>query len=137
MSTAYVQFVAYGTPQPKGSTRAFVRGGRAIVTSDNPKVKAWQNVVAKSAKLAYPQTTFDGAVSVFARFSLPHPTTGKRRLHHTTRPDLDKLLRAVGDSLSGVLWKDDAQIVNLEGTKEYADPGDPPRVVVLVTEVDR
>ena len=132
--SGYVEFFAPGIPQPKGSTRAFVKAGRAVVTSDNPKLKGWQRTIAQSAPA---RVMFDGAVSVVARFEMPHPTTGKRRQFHTVRPDVDKLLRAVNDALTGVLWKDDSQIVNLEGEKTYAMVGSQPGVTVLVTEVDR
>lgn len=36
-------------------------------------------------------------------------------------PDLDKLTRAVMDALSGVCYKDDAQVVSLHVEKVYAD----------------
>lgn len=130
----YVQFFAPGIPQPKGSTRAFVKSGRAVVTSDNPKLKGWQRTIAKAAPA---RVQFDGPVSVFARFLMPHPTTGKRRQFHTVRPDVDKLLRAVNDSLTGVLWKDDAQIVNVEGEKHYANSRAEVGAHIMVHEVDR
>ena len=131
MATPYVSFSAYGVPQPKGSTRSLVRGGRTVTFSDNPKLKSWQRTIAKAA----PRYQFDGPVSVTAVFQMPRPKAAKGRQWHTTRPDVDKLLRAVNDALTGVLWADDSAVVELEGRKEYAEAE--PRVVIVVTAVDR
>jgi Holliday junction resolvase RusA-like endonuclease len=137
MSTAYAVFSAYGVPQPKGSTRSFLRGGRIVTTSDNPKLKGWQRTIAQSAKAAYPRTTFPGPVSVTAVFHLPRPKAAKGRQFHTVRPDVDKLLRAVNDALTGVLWVDDCMVVELEGRKVYVEDDAEPGVQIVVTEVDR
>jgi crossover junction endodeoxyribonuclease RusA len=47
----------------------------------------------------------------------------------TRTPDLDKLVRAVGDSLTGVCVRDDSLIVELVAMKRYAD-GEPARALV-------
>lgn len=49
---------------------------------------------------------------------------GKRGAPHRppVRPDLDKLARAVGDALTGVCYRDDAQVVNLCAAKYYVMP---------------
>ena len=43
-------FEVLGTPQPKGSTRAFVVKGRPVVTSDNPKARSWAKTVRRLQK---------------------------------------------------------------------------------------
>jgi hypothetical protein len=42
---------------------------------------------------------------------------------HVVKPDLDKLVRAVGDALTGILYRDDAQIVSLNASKRFAGLG--------------
>lgn len=37
-----------------------------------------------------------------------------------TRPDADKLLRAVGDALTGVVYRDDAQLTTVVVRKRWA-----------------
>lgn len=37
----------------------------------------------------------------------------------TTRPDLTKLVRAIEDALTGVIWRDDAQVVSQTVMKIY------------------
>lgn len=131
-----IEFHAYGIPQPKGSTRAFMpKGARfPVVTSDNPKLKDWQHAIAQAASLKTRGFQFTGPVAVTADFYLPHPKTGKRRQAHTTKPDLDKLSRALCDALTGVVWGDDSQVTALQVSKFYAAPETAPRVIVVVSD---
>ena len=44
--------------------------------------------------------------------------------HHTKKPDVDNLVKAVKDALKGLLYQDDAQIIHLEASKAYGpEPG--------------
>lgn len=45
------------------------------------------------------------------------------------KPDLDNLVKALKDALTGIVWKDDAQIVSLCARKTY---GDRPAIYVKV-----
>lgn len=47
---------------------------------------------------------------------------GKRLMRHTVRPDLDKLQRAVGDGITGILIADDSMIDRWSVTKQYLPP---------------
>ena len=143
-----VTLTVHGLPQPKGSTKAFVprtwasaayaagQSPRAVVTSDNPKVKGWQLAITAAAVQSRGRTTaFDGPVSVTCAFVLPRPASyPKRVVHHVTKPDLDKLARAVLDALAGVLFGDDAAVTELHATKGYAFDGCAPGVVITVVE---
>ena len=40
----------------------------------------------------------------------------------TTMPDIDKLARCALDALTGIVFRDDAQIVDLHATKRYGEP---------------
>ena len=53
------------------------------------------------------------------------------------KPDLSKLLRAAEDAMTGVVWVDDAQVVEYGLLrKRYADePGDQPGVRIVVTQI--
>jgi len=120
----------YGTPVPQGSARAFNRGGKVVVTSDNPKLKNWRALstfVLKSdiAKVAQ----FDGPVAVNLAFYFERPKShlnGSGSLRkgysssHTVKPDLDKLVRAILDAgTDAAVWHDDAQVVRLTASKQY------------------
>lgn len=136
-------FTVFGVPQPKGSAKAFVPKGwtRAIVTSDNPKHKGWQQLVAEAASRALQDTTdtgvmFDGPVELRVVFFLPRPKSLKKGVTaHLKKPDLDKLCRSVKDALNRVVWRDDSQVVALLARKVYAAPPDSPRADILVARV--
>jgi crossover junction endodeoxyribonuclease RusA len=116
-----VHFFINGKPEPQGSARAFMAGGRPVITSANRNLKDWRTLVALAAmEHAH---MFDGPVTVTLNFHLPRPVSlPKKTIEHTKRPDVDKLARAILDSLTGVFFKDDAQVVTLLATKRYADP---------------
>ncbi|MDI9559696.1 MAG: RusA family crossover junction endodeoxyribonuclease, partial [Pseudomonadota bacterium] len=51
-------------------------------------------------------------------------TLPKKVVDHTKKPDLDNLLKALKDAMTGIVWHDDAQIVSLSARKDYGDvPG--------------
>lgn len=131
-------FTVWGVAQPKGSARAFVPKGwtRAVVTSDNPKGKGWQQLVAEAAGRARDATgaaLLEGPVSLTVAFYLPRPKSlPKRVTAHTKKPDLDKLVRSVKDGLTRVAWHDDAQVVRVDATKGYAEAGEAPHAVIAI-----
>lgn len=110
-------FFAPGLPRAKGSMRAFVVKGRAIMTNASSATRPWEQTVRWYAQQAG-LTIAEGPVRVALCFYMPRPRTVKRE-HPTTKPDLDKLTRAVLDALTGVAWKDDAQVTGLEAVKLY------------------
>lgn len=133
-----IVFTVFGIAQPQGSAKAFMPKGARFptVTSDNPQLKGWRQLVAQSASAALDGAgmLLDGPIRIVAAFYLPRPKSlGMKSRAHLTRPDVDKLARAIGDALTGVLWRDDSQVVQLKVTKAYAGVGESPRAVIAVT----
>jgi Holliday junction resolvase RusA-like endonuclease len=129
-----VTFFVAGIPIPQGSKAARVQGKRAVLYDDNAAVlKPWRAAVTRLAEASWldrPQLT--GAVLVEAVFVFARPKTVTRRFP-IVKPDLDKLLRAIGDGITDAgVWKDDSQIVRVVTEKVY---GAAPGVHVTVTEV--
>src|SRR4051812_14282281 len=142
-----VSFNAHGRPQPAGSKRAFpirrkegggwVATGKVAVVDDNPKTKGWQAEVANEAALAMMEhgfsDPFDGPLGLSVRFTLRRPKghfgTGRNAgvvkasacLWPIVKPDATKLVRAIEDALTGVVWTDDAQVVEQLATKCYGE----------------
>ncbi len=117
-----VKFTVYGEAKPKGSTRAFVVKGKARTTTNNPNAKDWQQLVAVSAQQYRPAAgPYPGAVRLCVHFyfSRPASVSEKQRPHHTVKPDLDKLVRNIGDALKGVIYAEDARIVQIVAKKSY------------------
>lgn len=136
-----VSFRVYGVPAPQGSKTAFVRGGRAVVvdgssTTGRQKLSSWRAEVAREAQNEANTEPFQGPVSVTIRFYMPRPKSApKSRLYPDRKPDVDKLVRSTLDALSGVIYRDDAQIVRLNAVKLYADVEDPPGANITVAAI--
>lgn len=133
---AIVSFTVPGKAEPAGSKRAFVNKhtGRASVTDANAKAKPWQAVVRSFASDAYSGDLLSGPLRLSLVFYVPRPDghfgTGRNagrlkqsaRLHPTIKPDVLKLARAVEDALTGIVWRDDCQIVDEYLAKRYGEP---------------
>lgn len=145
MTPRRIAFTVIGVPQPQGSAKAYVpfpwaaaavrrkRSPRAIIVHDNPRVKGWRQLVAEQAQDAVGDEMFLGPVVLTVIFRLPRPESLPKKVHHHTKaPDLDKLVRAIGDGLSGVAFLDDKQIVDLHARKQYTSGARPPAAFIVV-----
>ena len=123
-------FTAYGTPRPQGSAKAFVRGNRAFITSDNAKLKPYRHTLTQVALEELRRNVPEGplcsrgiGVEVSITFVLAKPKSKAKRVTEVVvKPDVDKLCRAVLDSLTGVAYEDDSQVVALTAQKQYGMP---------------
>lgn len=118
-------FYVPGIAQPQGSVRAWMVPGRKFpnVTTDNPNLKAWRKLVALHALREWGARTTDKPLTVRLTFLFKRPASvkPKKRPEMTVKPDIDKLARGILDSLTGVIWEDDAQVVTLWCMKAYSD----------------
>lgn len=74
----------------------------------------------------------DGPCRLRLAFRLERPVSAPRaRVWPAARPDLDKLVRAVCDSLSKQLYVDDSRVVELVARKVYADERGPGVAITL------
>jgi len=142
--TVTLEFFVPGLPKPAGSKKGFAipnkkRPGkhRVIITdAAGAPGKAWRADCKSYARDAYDGPPLTGAILAEFLFTLPRPkshfgsgkNSGKLKasapIAHTIRPDITKLTRAVEDALSGIIWRDDAQIIRQAGLKEYGQiPG--------------
>jgi len=106
--------------------------GRRKPTSDNPQLKWWRRAIAQEAMIRRLKK-FDREIplSVSLEFVLERPpSVRKKRKHPSVRPDLDKLIRAICDALTGVIWVDDAQVCRLRDVRKCY--GQPARVEITV-----
>lgn len=130
-----IDFTAYCTPQPQGSAKAFVIAGKARITTDNTKLKPFRSEVTRCAMSAVlglgvgdPKDVWNGQayfpkhlpVRLTLEYTFRKPdSVSKKRMHQVVKPDLDKLVRATGDALTGVIYHDDAQVVEVIARKLY------------------
>lgn len=127
-------FVVHGIPQPKGSAKMLPRGKRPdgsavwVVASSNDNLAAWEQAVVWTAKRHAPRSPLVGPVELTVEFRFPVPKSAPKRqeLPMTTKPDTDKLLRAIGDALGTAgFYVDDAQITDVTMRKRRAYWGGP------------
>lgn len=138
-----IAFTALGLPKPAGSKRPFKRKDGSLGVRDAcDQTKSWQWVVASAAREAYyGPGLYEGAISISAYFHFPRPdghygkgrNAGKLKPSapefKTTAPDSTKLFRAIEDAMEGVVYKNDAQVVEQRVSKHY---GEPARVEVII-----
>jgi Holliday junction resolvase RusA-like endonuclease len=124
----------FGNPAPQGSKTAVVRGGKAIMFESSKKLPEWRDTVMFTCKMAMMDVDgpLEGPVKATMYF-LMEPPRKLVRERPTTKPDLDKLVRAVCDAMvdAGVLL-DDSQIVTLHAHKHYADSDEPAGVSITI-----
>jgi len=129
-----ITFRVASVPVPKGSMKAWVRGKHAVLTSDNKGLKGWEQIVRAQAQAHVAQLE-PGPMAISLAFALPRTKSLPKRSErpHLTKPDVDKLARAVLDALTGVAFNDDAQVVSLTCGKRYALVGEQPGVLVSLS----
>lgn len=128
----------FGVPVQQGSkvpgrTKA---GGLFVREAAGPKLKVWRDSIVDAA-LAVRGGMFTGAVELRVLFFMPRPASVpfSRRAYPTVAPDLDKLVRAVGDALTvAQVYKDDSLIVRLSAEQFYAD-SEEPGALITVSEI--
>lgn len=120
-----------GKQQPAGSKRIVTNRstGRAYVIDANPKSRDWKSTVAQCASDAWNgEPLMTGAIHLAIVFCVARPRAhyGAKGLiklsapdNPITRPDLTKLVRAIEDALTGVIWRDDSQVVSQTVMKIY------------------
>lgn len=108
------QFFVTGRPIPQGSLK-FINGHAIHVRAQD--LALWRADIANNARAAKVEKAQEG-VEVHLTFVMLKPKTVKR-VEPFVRPDIDKLVRAVLDGLTGVAYEDDQQVVKLTAIKEY------------------
>ena len=144
----YIRVFIQGKPTGKGRPR-FVRAtGRAYTPS---ATASYEKSVKAQAMQAMQQSGMPEpmqcpvAVCIVARFARPasHYGTGRNAAklkpnapaYPSIKPDADNIGKAIGDAGNGVLWRDDAQIVEMTLLKEYCEPNEQEGVLIELWEL--
>lgn len=146
MRTSTISFTVPGLPRAQKRHRTYMKGkgGKPLPFARNvdPSKQDKANFLAQCRRHA-PDAPWTGPLRLTVVFLFPHPKThyrtGKHSNElrpdapswHTSRPDTDNLCKLVKDALSGVFYRDDAQIAGLVATKCYA--GETPQTCVTLT----
>ena len=137
-------FRVYGIPAPQGSKIPGVssKTGKMFVREQSSKtLRPWRQDVKEAAILAMADLPIlTGPVRLHVDFYMPRPAsvTPRRRPLPMVAPDLDKLVRGVGDALKAAgVYRDDAQICSIRATKYYAtdDSNGSPGAWIVISEI--
>jgi Holliday junction resolvase RusA-like endonuclease len=131
-----VAFTVFGEQRPQGSKtcRVIYRNGKPVTAASgrivtatieaNPHTKEWRRQVSDAAYEAMiGKTLLDGPVALHLTVYRVRPkghfgsgknssaVKGSAFAYPTTKPDLLKLARAIEDAMSGIVYRDDNQVV--------------------------
>ncbi len=123
-----LEFFVAGKPQQQGSKTPW--GADA----NDANLKPWRGAVASAChdlmvEKGYTKP-YDGPCRLDVSFVYDRPkghfkSDGTVResapKHKTSAPDRDKLLRSIGDALTGTAWKDDSRVVSGWTEKVYGE----------------
>jgi crossover junction endodeoxyribonuclease RusA len=136
-----VAFRVEGDPVTQGSMKRFPNGG---ITHSNKKLVPWRQLVAWTAKEVWGPEFVTGPVVLHCMFTIGRPKghygQGANAMvlkpsapdRHVQKPDVDKLLRAICDALTGIVYRDDSQIDGIHATKRWSSLDNPPGVIIII-----
>lgn len=142
-----IKFFVPGIARTAGSKSAFRdKNGKVHLTHAGKYSKAWMDSVKWFAMKQYGERMpllicpLTLKLTFFRQRPTGHYGTGRNAgllkdsspEYPITRPDLDKLNRAIGDALTGIVFKDDSQIVKLESSKLYCGLEDKMGVFITI-----
>lgn len=126
-----IYFSVAGEPEGKGRPRATTVNGRARMYTP-AKTKSYEDRIKLEAAVAMQgQSLMSGPVRVEVDmcFKVPgswsnmkkHDAVELSRIRPTKKPDVDNVLKAVCDAMNGVVYEDDAQVVEVRMSKYFVE----------------
>ena len=132
-------------PEPQGRPR-FARRGNFVQTYDPPKSKKFKTELRRLAEIEYAEQPYHAEqhkpilvdlkiykplLKSFSKIKRLKAIEGV--LRPATKGDADNYAKGILDSLNGLFWHDDGQIVDLHIGKYYSDK---PRIEMEIKEID-
>jgi Holliday junction resolvase RusA-like endonuclease len=129
-------------PVPKARARVVVRDGKVRAYTPDKTAAAEEFIRASAISWANRQGVkrfpiFEEGLPIRMRalFIRSRPKSlPKRVLMPTSRPDLDNYTKLLKDSIRGIIYHDDSDVVGELAEKEYVEDGGIPRVELTVWE---
>ena len=130
-----------GQPQGKGRPR-FTRTGKAYTPE---KTKEYESRIQAAAWKAMQEAKLEPterfvAVDIIAFMEIPKSWPKVKRLEAeygvlkpTSKPDLDNIIKSVGDGLENVVYYSDNQVTSIDAKKVYCHPEKGPVLYVSVS----
>jgi Holliday junction resolvase RusA-like endonuclease len=114
-----IDMVIYGKPVAKARPRFGRSKSGKPVTYTSSETRKYEQEVKTLAQVAmFGKEMLEGPVRVTITAFFNHKTkTG----YHTSRPDLDNVIKAILDGLNGVIFADDAAVAEIVASKKYGE----------------
>ena len=138
-------FTVLGKPAPQGSKRHV---GRGVMVESSKRCKPWRQDVRHTALDLRPEDWYanmDAAIALSVVFVFARPKSHFRangQLKPSAPPhctgrigDVSKLVRAVEDAMTGIIYNDDAQIISLIAHRRFANDREQPCAIITVSAV--
>lgn len=136
-ATKILSFRVAGVAQPRGSKKAITVSGsrRGLLIDDNRKSGPWMDVVKHAARVAMSAAGLSApldeplSMRVTIYRARPKGHYGKRGLlpsapvYPATKPDCSKYMRAIEDAMTGVVYVDDARLIDSWPSKRWGESG--------------
>lgn len=129
-----------GEPKGKGRPRFGRKGDyvRTYTPADTVKYENFIKACFFTTCPGVPPTDNEIEVNIMAYFGIPKSTSKKKTalmlngfINPTKKPDADNIAKIILDSLNGIAFHDDSQVVKLTVEKKYSNN---PRVELKLTE---
>lgn len=136
-----INFTVRGEPKGKGRPR-FSRVGNYARTYTPEETVKYEDLVKSEYLKQCGRVKFEKGIplslNISAYYTIPKSASMKRKrlmaegeIRPTKKPDVDNVVKIIADSLNGIAYHDDAQIVDAEIHKFYSEI---PRVEVEIQE---
>jgi len=125
-----ITFFVPGRPRPQGSMK-FINKGKRSIPIQNQKLEHWRSAITMYAQEAMGGLAIVGGVGLSLSFVFKRPKSHYRtgKYAHLLKdsspdrmlkaPDVDKLIRAVLDSLTGIVFTDDCEVDRVGVVKKW------------------
>lgn len=125
------EFIIYGEPKGKGRPRFSTVNGYVKTRTPEDTV-SYENLVKLMYQKDCREPMYEQHVPVVMRihayYSIPKSVSKKKRtamlngeIRPTKKPDIDNISKIIMDSLNGIAYHDDSQIVEAMIMKHYSD----------------
>lgn len=127
----FKKFTLYLEPMAQSRPR-FARRGRGVVAYEKKEMKIWRAECSKLIKEVFgTEKLIEGPLKIDTTFYIHPPKyiSSKKKLRGkleaeeifcSKKPDIDNYLKALLDSMTGIVFKDDGQVVECRARKLYS-----------------
>jgi Holliday junction resolvase RusA-like endonuclease len=130
-----ITFTVHALPiaQPRARATAINGMARMYEAKKSHAIHDFKASVRKAGTDAYKGPPLEGPLAVTMLFLFSSKTKRERK-PKDTKPDCDNLAKGVLDSLNGLLYRDDSQVMKLAIEKWHANGTEQPRVEICIRQ---